>query len=255
VRSRARLRHATAVIGGEKVFSVSAGEPVAGVPVVVCVHGLGVGGRYFAPLMRRLAPHTRVLAPDLPGFGRSANPRRVYDVSQLAAVLDEWLELQALERPPVLVANSMGCQVAAALLDGRPGRASGLLLVGPTMDANNRTALSQVSRLLRVLPFERVALVPLVACEYMRCGPRRLLGSLRHALRDPLEAHLPQIAVPAIVARGQRDAIAPADWAAQVATLLPCGERVTVPRTGHALNFSAPDRLVPHVLRLLTATP
>jgi pimeloyl-ACP methyl ester carboxylesterase len=253
VRHRPPLRHATAVIGGEKVFSTTVGEPVAGVPAVVCVHGLGVGSRYFVPLMRRLAPHTRALAPDLPGFGRSSNPRRVYDIDQLAAALDQWLDLQAFERPPVVVANSMGCQVAAALLDGRPERASALLLIGPTIDANGRTASSQVWRLFRAMPFERVALVPLVAYEYLRCGPRRLLGSLRHALRDPLEADLPRIAVPAIVVRGERDVIASDEWVRQAAALLPSGEAVTLPQTGHAVNFSAPDRLVPHVLRLLHA--
>src|SRR5206468_1397876 len=121
-------------IDGERVFSTSIGESVPGVPDVVCVHGLGVSGRYFTPLMRLLAPHTRVLAPDLPGFGRSSNPRGVYDVRRLADALGEWLDRQDLALPPLLIGNSMGCQTIAALVDGRPERAHGIVFIGPTFD-------------------------------------------------------------------------------------------------------------------------
>ena len=247
-----RLQHDRAMVGGELMFSVSLGERVLGVPEAVCVHGLGVSSRYFVPLMRAVAPHTRVLAPDLPGFGRSSNPRRVYDVPQLAAALDEWLDLQHFERPPVLIANSMGCQIAAALIDSRPDRASALLMIGPTMDANNRSSWSQILRLVEAMPFERLSLIPVVAYEYLLCGPRRLFGSLGHALNDPIEAHLPQILVPAVVLRGARDPIAPADWVRQLARLLGASSpAVTIAETGHAVNFSAPDKLLPLVIDLL----
>jgi pimeloyl-ACP methyl ester carboxylesterase len=43
-----------------------------GAPAVVLLHGLGVSSRYMLPLARELAPHFRVYAVDLPGFGRSS---------------------------------------------------------------------------------------------------------------------------------------------------------------------------------------
>ena len=250
---RQRLRHANTVIGDQRIFSVSLGEPVAGLPAIVCVHGLGVSSRYFTPLIRRLAPHTRVLAPDLPGFGRSSNPSTVYDVPQLAGALDAWLDAQLFDRPPLLVANSMGCQVVASLVDGRPERTCAVVLIGPSMDARGRTAATQIGRLIRAIPFERPTLLPVVAYEYLLCGPRRLMGTLRHALADPLEAHLPGISVPSLVVRGERDVIATQAWVEEVATLLGRGPSVTIPGTGHAVNFSAPDALLPGILRLLEA--
>ncbi|MCU1675656.1 MAG: alpha/beta hydrolase fold containing protein [Frankiales bacterium] len=252
------MRRRTVFIGGERVQSVEVGEHRPGVRDVVCVHGLGVSSGYFVPLMRALAPHTQVLAPDLPGFGRSSNPRRVYDIPQLAAALDQWLELQAFDAPPVLVANSMGCQIVGSLVDGRQGRAASVVLIGPTFDAFHRTALSQISRLIGAMPFERLGLVGVVAYQYLRCGPRRLFGSLGHGLADPLEAHMPQIAVPTLVVRGERDPIAPQDWCRQLAALAPCGEFVMIPETGHAVNYSAPDKLLPYIfplLRLSAASP
>ena len=250
---REPLRHANVVVGDERIFSVSLGNSVAGVPAVVCVHGLGVSGRYFTPLIRRLAPHTRVLAPDLPGFGRSSNPSIVYDVPQLASSLNDWLDAQDFEIPPLLVANSMGCQVVASVVDRRPERSCGVVLIGPSMDAHGRTAATQIGRLIRAIPFERPTLLPVVAYEYLLCGPRRLMGTLRHALADPLESHLPGVGVPSLVVRGERDVIAPQAWVEQVAALLDSGPSVTIPGTGHAVNFSAPDALVPGILELLTA--
>ena len=250
---RQPLRHANVVVGDERIFSVALGEPVPGVPAIVCVHGLGVSSRYFTPLIRRLAPHTRVLAPDLPGFGRSSKPSLVYDVPRLAGALDAWLDTQAFDRPPLLVANSMGCQVVASLVDHRPERACGIVLIGPSMDAHGRTAATQIGRLIRAIVFERLTLLPVVAYEYLLCGPRRLIGSLRHALADPLEGHLAGITMPSLVVRGERDVIATQAWVEQVATLLGRGPSVTVPGTGHALNYSAPDALLPGILRLLDA--
>lgn len=49
-------------------------------PDVVCVHGLGCSHRYFGPLAEELAPFCRVIAPDLPGFGRTLGPPNALDV-------------------------------------------------------------------------------------------------------------------------------------------------------------------------------
>lgn len=49
--------------------------PCAGAPAVVLVHGLGLPGRYFGPLARRLAANgATVLVPDLPAT-RDHGPR------------------------------------------------------------------------------------------------------------------------------------------------------------------------------------
>ncbi|WP_292510847.1 alpha/beta fold hydrolase, partial [Methylobacterium sp.] len=50
---------------------------------VILVHGLGMSSRYMIPLARHLAPHFRVYAPDLPGFGLSDKPHRALTVREL----------------------------------------------------------------------------------------------------------------------------------------------------------------------------
>lgn len=62
--------------------SVDDGAPAGRVPVVL-VHGQVVSSRYMLPLARRIAPHRRVLAPDLPGYGLSDDPGYPLDLEGL----------------------------------------------------------------------------------------------------------------------------------------------------------------------------
>src|SRR4029453_7770038 len=92
----------------------------AGMPVVL-LHGYGISGSYMVPLGRSLAPSFSVFVPDLPGFGRSEQPRQPLSIAELASALADLLDVVGLERP-AFVANSMGCQVVTELAVRRPHR-------------------------------------------------------------------------------------------------------------------------------------
>jgi pimeloyl-ACP methyl ester carboxylesterase len=94
---------------------------------------LAVSHRYLMPLAASLADHHPVHAIDLPGFGLSSDPGRVFDVTEHADHLAAWLEASGL--PPVAVlGNSFGCQVAVELAVRHPDRVGVPILIGPTMD-------------------------------------------------------------------------------------------------------------------------
>jgi 2-hydroxy-6-oxonona-2,4-dienedioate hydrolase len=213
---------------------------VAGVgPPVVLVHGLAVSSFYFVKLGRRLRSTHRVIAPDLPGYGKSGTPPRPLDVPQLADALTEWLDVLGVERAQ-LVGNSLGCQIAVDLAVRRPERVERLVLVGPTMDPAAPTIPGQAWRLARDLVRESPLLNLAQARDYLRMGPRRILATARFALDDPLEEKLPQVAAPALVIRGRRDMIVSQEWAERVAALLPRGRLAVVP-AAHAAHWGAAD--------------
>ena len=211
-------------------------------PDVVLVHGIGVSRRYLEPTAQVLAPHVRVYAPDLPGWGRSDRPPRALSIPELADALAAWLDVVRIDAP-TLVANSMGCQVVVELAVRMRHRAAGLVLVGPTVDPGARTMPRQAARLVLDSVREPPSLLPLIAADYLRFGPRRFLATSRHALRDALEEKLPRVEVPTLVVRGARDAIVSQKWAEEAARLLPSGELATVPGRAHAVNYSAPREL------------
>jgi pimeloyl-ACP methyl ester carboxylesterase len=95
---------------------------------VVLVHGLGgshLNWDLLAPLLR---PHFRVLAIDLPGFGRSEPGGRRASVQGNVEVLDRFLT-EIAGSPAVLVGNSMGGMISILTAARSPEAVSGLVLV------------------------------------------------------------------------------------------------------------------------------
>ena len=238
-------------VSGTRMYAAALGSP--NVPMVVCVHGLGCSHRYFRPVARQLAPQVGVVAPDLPGFGRSPGPREALDVRGLSTALAGWLRATGREGA-LLLANSAGCQIVVDLAQHAPEVLGPTVLVGPTVDAHARMPIRQLLRLLADLPRERPTLWPIITRDYLICGPRRFLATARALLDDPLERKLPYLHTPTVVVRGSRDPIVPRAWTRQVAESLPNGRLAEVPGAGHALNFSAPVELARIVRALITET-
>lgn len=61
--------------------------------------------------------------------------------------------------------------------------------------------------------------LPILVRDVRDAGPRRVVGTLAHTLRDPIEDKLPQVKVPVLVTRGSSEPIVPPGWA-QTATQL-----------------------------------
>lgn len=101
-----------------------------GRPPLLFVHGLGSSGylewRFNLPFFAR---SHRVLAPDLPGFGRTDKPRTVrYGVPYFAKTLDRYLDEIEIERT-VIIGASLGGRVALELALEFKRRVEKLVLV------------------------------------------------------------------------------------------------------------------------------
>ena len=233
---------------------VASGQAPAGAMPVVCVHGIGVSGRYFAPLLEALAPTHPAFAPDLPGSGRSDGPARALTIDELADVLAAWMTARGLARA-ALLGNSFGCQVIAAFALRHPARLAAAVLAGPTGDPAERSPLRLLARLaldgLREPPSE----VLIAVRDYWRFGVRRGIATARMMVDDDMTAKLPLMTAPTLVVRGERDAIVTPAWAETVAALLPRSELVTIPGAAHAVNYDAPAALAAAVNRFLASVP
>ena len=221
----------------------------AGTPVVL-LHGYGVSGTYMLPLGRSLARSFSVFVPDLPGFGRSEQPRTPLGIAELAATLAECLDVLGLERP-AFVANSMGCQVVTELAVRQPGRVGPIVLVGPTVDPQRRTARRQLVDGLRDAAHEPRSLLARAARDDASVGFRALLATARSALADRIEERLPLITQPTLVVRGEADGFVGQNWAETAASLLPQGRLVVVPRQPHAVHYTRPDLVAQMVNELV----
>jgi 2-hydroxy-6-oxonona-2,4-dienedioate hydrolase len=232
-------------------------------PSIVFVHGLGVSTRYMEPTMARLAETHTVVGLDLAGFGRSDTPSRPFGVAEHARTLARWLDARDIG-PAIFVGNSYGCQVIVECVARWPERAVGVVLNAPTMDPAHRNAFVMLARVLADVPREPWRLAVIVARDYLRAGPRRILVTLADALRDRIEEKLPVIAQPVLVVCGARDPVVTVPWAEEVTQLVgreragAAGATLQVIHdAAHALPYDDPetfagcitafvDRLGPH---------
>jgi pimeloyl-ACP methyl ester carboxylesterase len=173
-----------------------------------------------------------VYVPDLPGFGLSDKPDDVLDVGGHADVLAGWLD--SLDTAPVaLLGNSFGCQVAVELTRRRPDLVEALILVGSTTDPTAATMWGQLRRLALDLLFEDWRQAPILLTDIRDAGLRRILATLRHAVRDRIETILPSIRVPTLLVRGAHDRIAPWRWLSRTAALTPGARTLDIEGAAH----------------------
>ncbi|MFY1617418.1 alpha/beta fold hydrolase [Micromonospora sp. WMMD736] len=125
--------------------AVRVAGPPDGTPVLL-VHGNCSSSLFWEPLIRRLPPTLRVVAPDLRGFGDSATAavdatRGLRDFADdVAALLDDPTLFPGVDAGsadaaggvrPVVVGHSLGGGVAMRLLVDHPHRVGALLLAAP----------------------------------------------------------------------------------------------------------------------------
>ncbi|MFP4148827.1 MAG: alpha/beta fold hydrolase [Nitriliruptoraceae bacterium] len=125
-RAGAGLRWHRTTIGGKEVAYGDAGDG----PPVVFLHGWGLTARSYAhtfPLIA--ATGSRVIAPALPGFGRSDPLEGAYTFPRLAAWVLELLDTLDLREEVTLVGHSFGGATATATAWADPDRFRSLVLV------------------------------------------------------------------------------------------------------------------------------
>jgi pimeloyl-ACP methyl ester carboxylesterase len=135
-KSRVLRRHRGGTLFYYDSEAVNAGDgqirALSGKPSIILIHGLGDEAdswrRVFAPLG---AGPFRLIAPDLPGFGRSAARGRIHIEGHARAVLELMEASGAADKanPAVLVGNSMGALVAEAAAFRRPDLVKALILM------------------------------------------------------------------------------------------------------------------------------
>lgn len=204
----------------------------AGGSVFVLVHGIGMGRGVFGDLVEELGGSGEVIALDLPGFGDSPKPRRPLDMAAcgdlLAAMLDE-----LGVRDGVLVGHSMGAQVVAETLVRHPSLRGRAVLVSPTVNPAERSAVVQGLRLLQDIAIESPKVLALGAIHYVKAGPIWYAKTLRRMVGHRIEDVLPRLDADTLVIRGEVDRVSPREWAREVARLVPRGVLREVPDRGH----------------------
>src|ERR1700712_422292 len=116
----------TLTIMGRNVSYVDVGKG----PALIFIHGLSGNWQNWLENVPEFARDNRVIAVDLPGFGRSPLPRSEVTIGLYCDVVIAMIRALDLESA-TLIGNSMGGQIAAKLAIEHPELVDRLVLVSP----------------------------------------------------------------------------------------------------------------------------
>lgn len=251
-------------VNGHDVFAGTGGKPFdPAQPVLVLLHGAGMDHTAWALQDRYFAHHGySVLAPDLPGHGRSTSAP-LKSIAELA----DWtaaLITAAGAAKAKLVGHSMGSLIALETAARHPDKVTGLALiatsakmaVGPDLlkaaESNDHDAIDMVS--IWGLG-QRAELGGCLAPGlWMHGGAQRLLEQSRpgvlyadlaacNAYEGALEAAA-KVTVPTSVIVGERDMMTPAKAGRTLAAAIAGARTVLLEGAGHMMMSERPDEVL-----------
>lgn len=202
-------------------------------PPVVLVHGLGLSAGLWQPHLARLArAGYRAIAPDLPGFGRSAGPVAGLSVGGAAAWLLELANALEVDRP-AWIGHSIGAQQVMRLAVAAPRRAAALVLAAPTGRAGWH-AIRQPAGLLATAFQEPPGLVTGVLRRYLR-SPLTTVTTWIRTMAHNTALDAPRVLCPTLLVVGERDAVVPDRFVGHLMRLLPDAQALEIPGATHAV--------------------
>ena len=251
-------------VNGIETFVATGGRDFdKSLPSIVLLHGAGFDHTIWALHSRWFAHHgLGVLAPDLPGHGRSAGPAlsTIADMADWTAGLIE----AAGAAKAKLIGHSMGSLIALETAARHPAKVSALSLigtaatmtVGPDLlkaaEANSPDAFDMVS--IWGLGFKAELGGSLAPGLWMHQGAQRVLQQSRPGvLYNDLNAcnsyqgalaAAAQVKVPATFILGERDTMTPAKAGKTLAAATPNARTIVLPGAGHMMMVEAPDELL-----------
>jgi pimeloyl-ACP methyl ester carboxylesterase len=223
-----------------------AGDPAA--PPMVYLHGTFLGNLWLKAY-ERLARRFHVLVPDMPGFGLTARPDWMRDVSDYVLYFRDLLDALGLERP-VIVGHSLGGWMALELAVWYPDRVSRLVASNA---AGIRVKGAPIADIFAMSPQELLmtcfddlsAAAPLIPpeinAEYIAAQYRQrvTLASLAwNPHYDPkLERRLAWVRCPTLIVWGEHDRLIPPVYAEVLAKAIPNARVELLSGTGHMPMF------------------
>lgn len=134
---------------GRVAYVDSAPEAATGQDTLVLVHGLQDEADTWRHVFTPLAHSQRVLALDLPGFGRSDKRKRRYTIDFYADAVLAWLDALCVARV-ALVGSSLGSMVSEFITLTRPQLVRSLTLIAGTLVITQQPAGPRGSLLRRL---------------------------------------------------------------------------------------------------------
>lgn len=179
---------------------------------VIFLHGWLGSWRYWWPAMQSLSTQYRSFAPDLWGFGDSANAPNLYSLAAYTGLVADFIDALGISTPVVLVGHALGAAVALRFADERPEAVDRLVCIG--LPAEKESPTGQLPRrapaaLMKKL-FGRGTAFPEISAELHKTDEQAVARLYQEVQLYDFTAELTRIAAPILSIYGKRDPLSSA---------------------------------------------
>lgn len=261
-------------VNGQDVHVIESGHPNR--QIAMLIHGWSSSWYAMSPLIGLMSQRFRVLAVDLPGYGKSPKLNKRTTIEDYVDLLADLLESES-DGPVVLIGHSMGGMISLHLAIKYPALVERMVLICPTITGKLSTYINLVVfpvTLAESLPFSKYiskaiegAIVGLtdrimrpasfaertgitqedyhrIRADARRPDQGQVRAECFSAMRDnDLSPRIQNTETPALVLWGAEDNTVPLRDAGVVADEWPMADLRILPKAGHWPHFEQPDNI------------
>lgn len=197
-------------IKGQNVYFQTLGHG----PNLIMLHGWKNDVSSFWGVAEELKNDFSLWLIDLPGFGRSDNPKKPFKVEDYAEIIHEFIEIQRLKEP-MLLGHSVGGRIGIKLAAQNPKLLSKLVLedaagikpksspAKPVMYVLAKLVKYGMPNLFNLKEKLRYRFYKSVNSDYNTAGPMK--DTLTNLLEEDLTPDLKKITTPTLIVWGESD--------------------------------------------------
>ena len=235
--------------------------------VLLILHGWGASSESWILLQRALSKEGyRVIAIDLPGFGRSNPPATAWGVQDYSNFIEQFVRAIGL-RQFFLLGHSFGGQIAISFTVQHQELVKKLILCAPPgirrPPSTKEKLFSLFSKMLAigllVVPsknlrdrFRAIGYRLIKRRDYFKAeGVMREV--MQRVIREDLFSIFSQVRVPTLIVWGDDDRMVPVEDAYVLVREIPHSAVEIIPGAGHAPHLKTPEKLSQLAVRFLKA--
>lgn len=229
-------------------------------PPLVILHGWGLSGDKYQKLAELLSSQYHVTVPDLPGFGKTKEPPKPYELADYARRVEKLLKENNLTDVN-LIGHSFGGRVALKLANQSPKLVKSLVLTG-TPGVEKRDLKRSAKRALywtAAKSMKGFSFLPPVRRLKERFYSTRDIGKLDGVMKqtflkvvkEKLDKEAVQIQQPTLLLWGLRDQMTPAKDAEKMLRIIPHSYLKMFTKVGHRLPYEKPHEFAREVVQFL----
>src|SRR3989344_6539986 len=196
----------------------------------------------------------KVFVPDLPGFGQSPIPAKIWNLDNYADWVKDFAEKNNLGRF-FLLGHSFGGSIGIKFAVKYPGKLIGLILVSAGRISKRKSiknifflVMAKIGKLFfRQRIFKRIIYKLAGSRDYLLARGGVMRETMKKVISEDLKPYLPKINVKTLIIWGDKDEVTPVADAYLIKKEIKNSVLGVIPNVGHRIRLEAPEILVEKV--------